>query len=101
MYLSGLYSPVEVRSHIRTRGGNLDMKDPFRGMRIGTSGGNIEPESPYGMSPMARTSGWGEVNVLWIAGMHIDWRRLEGHYGCPTRCEVRGRCANLETSVEM
>ncbi|HVU95141.1 MAG TPA: DUF4097 family beta strand repeat-containing protein [Puia sp.] len=79
-----IFTPVEVSSHVRTSGGNLDLKDLSGNEDFRTSGGNIDAEHLVG-AIIGRTSG-GNVTIsdsrndidLQTSGGNMDARNCEG-----------------------
>jgi len=79
-----VFTPVEVSSHIRTSGGNLDLKNLTGNENFQTSGGNITVDHLAG-TVYGRTSG-GNVSVadshndidLETSGGNMDALRCEG-----------------------
>ncbi|HXB06143.1 MAG TPA: DUF4097 family beta strand repeat-containing protein [Puia sp.] len=86
-----VYSPVEVSSHIRTSGGNVDLKDLTGNENFQTSGGNITVDHLAG-TIYGRTSG-GNVHII-DSRNDIDLETSGGNMSA-TRCEGKVR---LETS---
>ena len=79
-----IYTPVEVSSHVRTSGGNLDLKDLTGNEDFRTSGGNIDADHLTG-TILGRTSG-GNVSIsdshndidLSTSGGNMDATNCEG-----------------------
>lgn len=86
-----VFSPVEVSSHIRTSGGNLELKDLSGNEDFSTSGGNMDVTHLAG-TIRGRTSG-GNVTVT-DSHNDIDLATSGGNMSA-TRCEGK---VHLETS---
>ncbi len=86
-----VFSPVDVSSHIRTSGGNLDLKDLSGNEDFSTSGGNMSISHLAG-TIRGRTSG-GNVDIT-DSHNDIDLGTSGGNMSA-TRCEGK---VHLETS---
>lgn len=86
-----VFTPVEVSSHIRTSGGNLDLKNLSGNENFQTSGGNISVDH-LGGTVYGRTSG-GNVSIV-DSHNDIDLETSGGNMDA-TRCEGK---IHLETS---